>query len=79
MKHASTLLHIGLIILALMLLSSSSFAESELPSEVTVLFQNAFPTHTMLLSDQYGFTAAAVKTIRCYHDEPDILRCQALS
>jgi SH3 domain protein len=60
MKHASTLLHIGLIVLALVLLSNSSYAESELPSEVTALFQNAFPTHTMILSDQCGFTAAAV-------------------
>ena len=60
MKHASTILHIGLIILAVMLLSSSAFAESELPSEVAALFQNAFPTHTMIFSDQCGFTAAAV-------------------
>ena len=60
MKRSSTILHIGLIILVMMLFSSSAFAESELPSEVTALFQNAFPAHTMILSDQSGPTAAAV-------------------
>ena len=64
MKHSSTILHTGLIILVMMLFSSSAFAVSELPSEVTALFQNAFPTHTMILSDQCGFTAAAVLSDR---------------
>ena len=74
MKRSSTILHIGLIILVMMLFSSSAFAESELPSEVTALFQNAFPAHTMILSDQSGPSAAAVlsdgnKKVLCLAEE----------
>ena len=74
MKHSSTILHIGFIILVVMLFSSSAFAENELSSEVTALFQNAFPTHTMTLSDQWGPTAAAVlsdgnKQVLCLAEE----------
>lgn len=60
MKHAATILHTGLMILVALLLSGSALAGSVLSSDAAALFRAAHPAHTMILSDQWGPTAAAV-------------------
>ena len=51
-----------LLAMLLTLLSGLAFAQETLPAEVTALFENALPSHTIALADQCGFTAAAVMT-----------------
>jgi len=54
---------VSLVILAtvFILFSASAYANA-LPAEAAALFQAALPAHTIALSDQCGFTAAAVMT-----------------
>lgn len=62
MNKTMSLLRIALMILLILMVSGSVSAEDELDSEAAALFQSAFPSHKIALSDQCGYSAAAVLT-----------------
>ena len=62
MKKTRKIVCLALLAMVLTLLSGLAFAQEALPADVTALFQSALPSHTIALSDQCGYTAAAVMT-----------------
>ena len=60
MKRLKVLIGTSLLILIFILLSNTAFAGEKIDPEAEALFQAAFPSHKLMLSDQCGYTAAAV-------------------
>ena len=61
MKKPVRFVFLAMLATVFILFSASAYAAA-LPAEAAALFQAALPAHTIALSDQCGFTAAAVMT-----------------